>query len=290
MSSVPYLQNLMSRYQVKNLVALDPVSFKKEIDGFIHLQDHEMEGFQDPEKQRDLSIKFHWGHDHDFGTFQTPGRMGMRHIEMLARFIDQFQAIPKSLDGLRVLDIGCWTGGTSMLLCAMGAHVVAIEEVKKYSDCLDYLKQCFNIKRLEPKNISLYDCTTPEFQDAFDIILFPGVIYHVTDPVAALRITFNCLKDGGATLLETAAIDSDKRILSYLGPSVFGEGGTREGLDRSGWSWFFPSPGTLSQMMADVGYSDIRMSQVADSRLFAVGQRKVHVDMMRGGLSLRGIR
>lgn len=250
--SYNYLQSLMSNYQVKDLVNVDPNSFRNRLDEFLQLQDYKMEGFKDSKKQRDLSIKFHWGHNHDFGDFYLKGRMGNRHIGLLATFIDEFEALPKSLNGLKVLDIGCWTGGTSLLLSAMGAHVVAIEEVKKYVDCLNYLKYAFNIDRLEPENLSLYDCTSPEFQDSFDFILFGGVLYHVTDLILALRITFNCLKDGGVCLLETAAIDSNKRILSYEGPTVFGEGGAKD-LSRSGWNWFFPSPATLSQMMADVG-------------------------------------
>jgi SAM-dependent methyltransferase len=248
-----------------------------------------MEGFKDPEKQRDLSIKFHWGHNHDFGTFSLKGRMGNRHILLLATFIDEFKVIPRSLHGLRVLDIGCWTGGTSLLLCAMGAHVVAIEEVRKYVDCLNYLKYAFNIDRLEPKHLSLYECTLPEFQDSFDIVLFCGVLYHVTDPISALRITFNCLKDGGVCLLETAAINSNKRILSYEGPTIF-SGGSKKDLSRSGWNWFIPSPITLSQMMADVGYTDIQVGRVRGGRVFAVGKRDTHVDIMRGGLSVKNIR
>lgn len=286
--SYNYLKNLMFNYQVKDLVNVDSKSFERRIDEFLQLQDYEMEGFKDPGKQRDLSIKFHWGHNHDFGEFSLKGRMGDRHILLLATFIDKFRAIPTSLDGLRVLDIGCWTGGTSLLLSKMGAHVVAIEEVKKYVDCLDYLKYAFNIARLEPKNLSLYDCTRPDFQDSFDIVLFAGVLYHVTDLIVALRITFNCLKDGGVCLLETAAINSNKLILSYEGPTVF-KSGSAKGLSRSGWNWFVPSPEVLSKMMSDVGYTDIQI-KVIGKRAFAVGKRHTHVDMMRGGLSDRNIR
>jgi len=278
----------MSNYQVKDLVNVDPKVFKKKIDEFLQVQDYKMEGFKDPKKQRDLSIKFHWGHDHDFGDFSLKGDMENRHIKLLARFIDEFKSIPRSFDGLRVLDIGCWTGGTSLLLCAMGAHVVAIEEVKKYIDCLNYLKYAFDIKRLEPKNLSLFELTEPDFYDSFDIVLFAGVLYHVTDPILALRITFNCLKDGGLCLLETAIVPSEEYILSYEGPTVYWGGNIKE-LNRRGWNWFKPSPSTLSGMMSDVGYNSIQVS-VIRGRAFAIGRREFHCDMMRGGLSVRNIR
>ena len=285
--SYNYLQNLMLSYQTKDLINEDPKYFRRRIDEFLQFQDYKMEGFKDAAKQRDLSIKFHWGHNHDFGEFSLEGLLEDRHISILAAFIDRFKIIPRSLDGLRVLDIGCWTGGTSLLLCAMGAHVVAIEEVKKYVDCLNYLKHAFNIDKLEPKHISLYECTTLDFQNSFDIVLFAGVLYHVTDPILALRITFNCLKDGGVCLLETAAIHSNKRILSYEGPTIFGEDRNKD-LGRTGWEWFIPSPITLSQMMSDVGYTDVVIKVMG--RTFALGRRHTHVDMMRGGLSVRTVR
>jgi 2-polyprenyl-3-methyl-5-hydroxy-6-metoxy-1,4-benzoquinol methylase len=273
--SYSYLQNLMCCYQTANLANVTPDSFKRTIDEFLSLQDHEMEGFENPDKQRDLSVKFHWGHNHDFGAFALEGRMGNRHLAHLARFIDAFQAIDRSLEGLRVLDIGCWTGGTSLLLCAMGAHVVAIDEIKKYIDCLEYMKQAFDIKKLEPMNLSLYDCSRPDFQDAFDIVLFAGVLYHVTDPILALRTTFNCLKDDGLCLLETAAVHTERPILTY---------------ERSNWNWFFPSLTTLAQMMADVGFTDVKVQKALRDRAYAVGKRKTHTDMRRDGLSNRATR
>ena len=57
---------------------------------------------------------------------------------IIADFIDQFD-FPEKLGGMRVLDIGAWTGGISLLLAAMGAKVVALEEVVKYSNTVNYL-------------------------------------------------------------------------------------------------------------------------------------------------------
>ena len=263
--------------------------FKEKIFEFLQLNDHDMEDFDNPDRQRDLSIRFHWGHDHDFGDFQLKGRMANRHTSLISTFLDEFNAIPISLEGKKVLDIGCWTGGTSLLLCAMGAHVVAIEEVKKYVDCLSYLISAFDIQRLEPRHLSLYDCMNQEFQDAFDIVLFADVIYHVTDPVLALRITYNYLKAGGFCLIESSALNTHQRVLSYEGPTSI-TGGSKKRLDRSGWNWFIPSPSTLTRMMADVGYRNIRVGWVRAGRVFAVGEKETHLDIMRGGLSVLGIR
>jgi 2-polyprenyl-3-methyl-5-hydroxy-6-metoxy-1,4-benzoquinol methylase len=283
------LVNLMGLYRTDRIVRGSADGFRRTLDEFLDLSDYEMEGFSGSERQRDLSVKFHWGHDHDFGEFFLQGRMGDRHLRIVSDFIDRFGALPMSLEGKRILDIGCWTGGTSLLLCAMGAQVVAVEEVKKYAEVVHFLKTAFEISNLEILHQSLFDLTGSHFQDAFDYVLFAGVLYHLTDPVLALRICFNCLKDGGTCLLETLAIDSDQPILRYEGPSITG-GGSQEDLSRSGWNWFVPSQVTLEQMLKDVGFAQITLGDDVDSRLLAVATRKSHADILRAGLSARSVR
>lgn len=270
------LRNLMLVYQTKNLVLEESATFKAKIDQFLGLSDHRMEGLDVPAMQRDFTVGFRWGHDHDFGTFKLEGEMGDRHIRHLAEFIDGFKAIPRSLTGMKVLDIGCWTGGTSLLLCAMGAQVVAIDEVKKYVDCLSYLKDAFSIERLEVQHRSLYELTETGFQDRFDLVLFAGVLYHVTDPIVALRLTFNCLRNGGKCLIETTGFRRWRPVISYA---------------RRKWNWFDLSPAALSQMMADVGYTEIQVGKVTlNDRIYAVGRRASHLGMRRDGLSVRTLR
>jgi len=289
-TSLAHLKNLMNRYRTDSLVNITPQEFEKRLQSFLKLVDHKMEGFHDPERQRDLSIKFHWGHNHDFGAFALEGRMGDRHLAILAAFGERFKALPQDLAGCKVLDIGCWTGGTSLLLCAMGAKVVAIEEVKKYVEAVQFLKTSFCLGNLEVRHMSLYDCVTPEFQDAFDYVLFSGVLYHLTDPILGLRLVFNCLRDGGKCLLETAAVQSGDRILAYEGPDFF-HSGDKSSLSRGGWNWFLPSPPAVRQMMQDVGFAEIECTDVVvGDRVLAVGKRIQHVDVMRGGFSLRTAR
>jgi 2-polyprenyl-3-methyl-5-hydroxy-6-metoxy-1,4-benzoquinol methylase len=292
--SYPALAGLMARYRADRLApGVDPAEFEARIRGFLATTDHRVEGFRDPSRQRDLSIRFHWGHDHDFGTFALPGRMGDRHLTVLARFADELGAIPppgpSSLQGVRVLDVGCWTGGTSLLLAAMGAHVVAIEEVRKYVECLRYLVEAFGLANLEPRAMSLFDCTGPEMQDGFDLVLFAGVLYHVTDPVLALRLTFDALRDGGRCLVETAVTPLPGPFLAYQGPRRVA-GGSERDLSRSGWNWFLPSRSALEGMMLDVGYAGVQTRRIAGNRALAVGRRDRHVDMLRAGLSARDVR
>lgn len=288
--SYKYLEKAMSFYTVSNLKNVSPEVFKRKIIGFLSKEDYVVEGYKSPRKQRDLSVKFHWGHNHDFGDFYLEGKMANNHLNLIATFIDVFKSLPVSLKGKRVLDIGCWTGGTSLLLCKMGAAVTAIEEVRKYVDCLKYLKKAFGIKNLTPLNKSLYECTTEKFQDKFDFVLFAGVLYHVTDPVLALRTTFNSLKMNGKCLLETASINTKENILEYYGPTIT-RGGEKKKRNRGGWNWLLPSPSTLNQMLQDVGYAkDIKMKMFPRSRLYAVATKKKDTDMLRAGLSRKSIK
>jgi 2-polyprenyl-3-methyl-5-hydroxy-6-metoxy-1,4-benzoquinol methylase len=179
--------------------------------------------------------------------------MGNRYLTLLAAFIDEFRVLPLSLNGARVLDIGCWTGGMSLLLAAMGAEVFAIEEVRKYADVVNYMKNAFGLDNLTVENRSLYSLDDEKFYDRFDIALYSGVLYHVTDPVLSLRIIFNALKDGGACLLETMAVAGKGSFCDYYG-AYDTLRRPADGKPRFGWSWFIPSLEAVSRMMTDVGF------------------------------------
>lgn len=242
------------------------------------------EGFLDPAKQRDLSIKFQWGHDHDFGDGHCyQGRMGPRHIAVLARFVAEFD-LPLDLSGRRVLDIGVWTGGTSLLLTALGAEVIALEEVTKYCDVVNYLARSFGISgRLKCLPRSLYDAL-PRFADEFDFIIYSGVIYHVTDPLLSLRYAFNALKNNGVVYLETLAHDSPDSVCLYQGPAVIRRG-RKELMNRGGWNYFVPSPRCLAAWCGDAGFQNVRIGRVEHSRLHGCAQRISFEDLCRAGLS-----
>jgi len=271
-----HLNRLMARFRVQHLVDETRNAFHSRLMSFLDIDDYAMEDLASPQRQRDLTVKFHWGHDHDFGSFRLEGKMGDRHLQHLATFIEQFQALPLDLTGRRILEIGCWTGGASLLMSAMGAEVTAIDEVKKYTECLTYLKRAFGLDQLTIRHASLYDLDHASFWDRFDHVLFAGVLYHVTDPIVALRIVFNALKDGGTCLLESTAFRSRLTRISF---------------SRRRWNWFDMSPSALKLMMQDVGFQPPQLGAITtDRRIYAVAKRTQHVDMRRDGLSKRDLR
>ena len=71
------LRARFARYRTDRLHGITAADFRRTIDSWLGTIDAGAEGYcpGEVERQRDLSIKFHWGHNHDFGDFQVEGRM-----------------------------------------------------------------------------------------------------------------------------------------------------------------------------------------------------------------------
>ena len=279
-------------FRVENLSGIDAQRFKQSLISRIGKVDSESEGYQSYElgQQRDLSIKFHWGHNHDFGGFFLKGRMGDRHLELMSDFIEKFPVELATFFEADVFDIGCWTGGTSLLLKSLGSRVVAIEEVRKYADTVNFLASSFGVsEHLSCVSKSLFECNRSEYHDRFDVAYFPGVIYHLSDPVLALRILFNSLKLGGEILVESAGVDSPEPICRFDGNYVY-RNGTREELNRGGWNWFLPSASALERMLVEAGFESVQTCWCEDRcRVFGYGKKCRNIGICKAGLSVPDI-
>ena len=287
------LRKKFSFYQASNLAGISPDEFERSIRSRIGVFDPYSEGYSDNEieEQRDLSIKFHWGHNHDFGTFKLEGMMGDRHLRVLDDFLRFFDLNLDGFKNKRVFDIGCWTGGTTLLLAAIAEKVHAIEEVKKYAATTSFLAESFGIeRRVSVSGKSIYQCNASEYHDRFDIVFFPGVIYHVTDPLLALRILFNSLKPGGFMLVESAGIDNEEPFCRFEGSRLY-HSGTKKDLNRGGWNWFLPSPSALGRMMEEVGLDQVRTIWSRDARrVYGYGKKTSHVGICKAGWSVTDIK
>ncbi len=285
-----YLREQFRRYTTSNLVGITPDDFEAQIQSKLGTVDASIEGYSQEglDHQRDLSIKFHWGHNHDFGTFSLAGRMGDHHIRLVRDFCSMF---PVTVDDFRdrdVLDIGVWTGGTSLVLAGLGSRVVAVEEVRKYADMVTFLSKSFGISdRLCAVPKSLYTCQGEEFYERFDIIYFPGVLYHLSDPVVALRNLYNACRVGGMILLQSQGIRHRKPYCQFEGSYVY-KRGQKSDLSRGGWNWFLPSASAICRMLTEAGFTDIS-ARYFGKTIFAFARKTSRVDVCRAGLSVRDI-
>jgi len=290
------LQQLFDRFNINELVGVTALEFQNNLESRIGSIDPEIEGFSPAEldQQRDLSIKFHWGHNHDFGSFKLNGRMADRHIKLMQKFLNLFPVTIDSFKDQRLLDIGCWTGGTTLLLSALGAKkVVANEEVVKYADTVSYLADSFGLSdSVSVVTSSLYELDGDEYFQAYDRVYFPGVIYHLSDPVLAFRILFNTLAVGGDILVESAGLNSDEPICRFEGNYIYHQdGSSREELNRGGWNYFMPSPLALNRMMREAGFVEVEAVWDNETkRVFAYGKKSTQVGICKAGLSRPSIR
>ena len=275
------LESLMSWYTTSNLAnGTTPAAFESHLRGLIRIHDGHMEGWSDPDVQRDQSVNFAWGHDHDFGSFALSGLMRDRHISIIQKFIEM-GGLQEDLTDQAIMDVGCWTGGMSLLLSAMGARVHALEEVQMYASAAEYLAKSFGASVIVESR-SLYDIQPTAVNDT---VILSGVLYHVSDLVLALRIMYGCLKEGGTCLIETEVTADEGLVCRYCGPTK--AIGNKQDRTRQRWNWLVPSVDTLRQMLTDVGFISTDIELGSGARAFAVARKGKHVDILRSGLSNR---
>jgi hypothetical protein len=141
------LRRRFERFNTDNLAGVSAEDFRANIQSRIDTVDYEGEGYTEDEKQRqrDLSIKFRWGHNHDFGSFKMDGQMKDRHLQLMANFMSLFSLSEVDFQNKDIFDVGCWTGGTMLLLASFAKSVFAIEEVHKYADTASFLARSFGL-------------------------------------------------------------------------------------------------------------------------------------------------
>lgn len=249
--------------------------------------DLESEGYDSSENQRDLSVKFEWGHDHQIcDDLHLKGRMRDRHLSLLAEFSTGFGLPEAFFKDRTVLDVGVWTGGTSLALATLGAKQIhGIEEVNKYADAARRLiNDALLLDNIEISGVSLFDIN--DDLGVFDLIYYPGVIYHVSDPVLSLRLLFNRLEDDGHVLVESYGIDSPRSICEYRGNRLQAQAGSASGLNRGGWNWFVPSALCLERWMLEAGFDEVKtyFSPVRP-RVFGFGKRTRWRPITRAGFA-----
>lgn len=165
---------------------------------------------------------------------------------------DRLQSAIDSLQGRRVLDVGCGSGYHCWRMLGDGAaEVIGIDPtplfVVQFWALQKYMQQD-NIWVL-PVGIE----AVPPKLKAFDTAFSMGVLYHRRSPIDHLQELKDCLRPGGQLVLETLVIEGE------LGDTLMPEGRYA----RMGNVWFLPSSDTLLSWLRKLGFLGATLLDVA---------------------------
>jgi ubiquinone/menaquinone biosynthesis C-methylase UbiE len=117
--------------------------------------------------------------------------------------------VPHLKPDMHVLDCGCGPGGISVTLAALvpQGRVVGIDVEDGQLDMGRQAAQQRGISNIEFHHASLY--ILPFADGTFDAVLAHAVLYHLAEPMKALRELRRVLKPGGVIGLRDADFDGD---------------------------------------------------------------------------------
>ena len=228
---------------------------------------------------RDLAAKaeaIRWYHTIDLG-----GGVVTKGIDdtplRLARL-----ALPTSLAGLTVLDIGAWDGFFSFEAERRGASRVVAADYFSWHGGGWGSKAGFELARtalgskVEDLDIDVMDLS-PERVGQFDVVFFLGVLYHLRHPLLALERIASLTRQ--QLILETV-VD----MVGIRRPAVAFYPG-RE-LSNDPTNWWAPNLPALHGMLRDVGFAQVRTVTPEPSAIYRAARAVSHT--LRGKNSLSG--
>ena len=161
--------------------------------------------------------QYGWGHTIDFGPFRKEGILGEEYLR-LAGMLDHWGWWPKDLASRIVADIGCFTGGLSLYLAARNPSLVyAVDEIPQHLRQCAYLAEVFAQNRIRTVEASVFSLTEHIPESSLDLVLFSGVLYHLSDMLVGLYILRRLLKPGSPLLIETNGVDDFKQSYANFG-------------------------------------------------------------------------
>ena len=199
------------------------------------------------------------------------------------------QLFPTGLVGKTCLDVACNEGYFSHLLYELGGNVTGIDvreenivRAQKVQEILGY-----SSSRLRFEHRDLFDLDQQE--DCFDLVLFLGILYHLENPMGAMRLLHKLTTR--ALILETQLSRQTEPILSG-----WGQEGINLELEASMGLYqqtdmetnrlaavkslcFIPNPAAVTMMLSASGFRDISRLPIPEgmNRQYVLNDRAVFV-------------
>jgi len=198
-----------------------------------------------------------------------PFNVGGVHIDAEWRSDLKWQRVAgaiESLEGRRVLDVGCGNGYYALRMADAGAAaVLGIDPTLLY--VMQFLAVTAYLERPPVSVLPLRLQELPDACHAFDTTFSMGVLYHQRSPLDHLRQLRATLRPGGQLVLETLVIEGGP------GDTLLPEGRYA----RMGNVWFLPSCATLLGWLRKIGFTD---PQLLDVTVTSVAEQR-STDWMR---------
>jgi tRNA (mo5U34)-methyltransferase len=178
----------------------------------------------------------------------------------------QMLQLPADCSGMRVLDIGARDGFFSFELERRGADVLAVDYMPAERTGFPIAAQLLG-SRVVFRQANIYHLT-PEELGTFDLVLFLGLLYHLPDPIRAMRTVRRLCT--GRMDLETLVIDEvmatalDER-LATIPLMQFFPGASCNGDPTNYWG---PNVRCVEAMLAETEFRVERVARVPGRALF----------------------
>jgi tRNA (mo5U34)-methyltransferase len=174
-----------------------------------------------------------------------------------SRFALSKLRMPESLEGKSVLDIGAWDGFYSFEAAQRGARRVLATDSFVWQG--EYTQAGFRLARealglgeaVDDRVIDIMDMSPETLGETFDVVLFLGILYHLADPIGALRRAASMCDE--VLLIET---ETSLNFLPYPAARVW----PTSGLRGDPTNWFSFNIRALVDLLRSMGFAQVQVT------------------------------
>lgn len=195
------------------------------------------------------------------------------------------QALPDSLEGKSVLDVGCNGGFYSIEARRRGAsRVLGVDARQWHVRQARFATTALNLTNITFRRVSLYEMN-PATVGTYDVVLALGLIYHLKHIFHGLETLFAITDD--LLIVETAIVPPSMGL--QVAENTYGYDqkpyyplvviGNEADHSEPSCNWFIPTVSAVYGMLHSVGFEAIETVHISDSRgIFLARKPKVMRD------------